>query len=478
MNRPLAPKDIVRSDLCIGCGACAGLHRPDEMEMAWDRHRQLKPRGPAGRPPDQGDDAFARICPFSPQAPNEDAIAEARFPDAPERHALIGRFERAFVGYAAEKEFRAAGSSGGMVSWTAAELLRLGLVDGVAHVAPHSPAEGSGFFGYRISRSIEEVGNGAKSRYHPVHLTEVIREISAVPGRYAIVGVPCFIKAVHLLREQEPVLRDRIAFTLGLFCGHMKSGRLVDSFAWQLGAPTEEVESVEYRLKDASRPANWYTAHLTLRDGRALWKDWWHLADGDWGAGFFQNPACNMCDDVVAETADVAFGDAWVEPYASDGQGTNVVIVRSPLIASLIETAIAQNRLALNPVDAEFIVRTQDAGLRHRREGLAYRLTWRRRGLAPEKRVAPASSGIPFRRKLVYRMRAWIARWSHRIALAAATLRAPMLYVRWAHMSLALYRALTYSAGALGRWADRLEKCLQNARPLFSRRLRDRPSGH
>ena len=33
-------------------------------------------------------------------------------------------------------------------------------------------------------------------------------------------------------------------------------------------------------------------------DGSSAAQDWWHLADGDWGAGFFQNPACDWCDDV------------------------------------------------------------------------------------------------------------------------------------------------------------------------------------
>ena len=55
--------------------------------------------------------------------------------------------------------------------------------------------------------------------------------------------------------------------------------------------------------------------------GATAEQDWWHLADGDWGAGFFQNPACDWCDDVVAETADIAFGDAWVEPYSSRRPG-------------------------------------------------------------------------------------------------------------------------------------------------------------
>ena len=154
----------------------------------------------------------------------------------------------------------------------------------------------------------------------------------------------CFLKAIHLLRAEDPVLAERIAFTLGLFCGHMKSARLVDSFAWQLGTSIEQVRAVEYRRKDPDRPANWYTAHLTLADASARWQDWWHLADGDWGAGFFQNAACNYCDDVVAETADIAFGDAWVEPYSSDGRGTNVVIVRSPRVQQLVASAIEIGR--------------------------------------------------------------------------------------------------------------------------------------
>jgi coenzyme F420-reducing hydrogenase beta subunit len=111
--------------------------------------------------------------------------------------------------------------------------------------------------------------------------------------------VPCFIKAVHLARRADPVLAERITHTLGLFCGHQKSAHLVDSFALQLDAPMREVRAVDYRKKDEGRPANWYRADLTLADGSHRAEDWMHLADGDWGAGFWQNPACDWCDDVV-----------------------------------------------------------------------------------------------------------------------------------------------------------------------------------
>lgn len=450
-DRLVSPREIVASGLCIGCGACAGTAAPEaEARMRWDGYGQLKPDGArawlGARTP-----AFSATCPFSPAARNEDAIAVGRFPDAPERHPLLGHVESAYVGHVAEDGFRAEGSSGGMVSWVAAELMRRGLVDAVAHVAPRSPDAGDGYFGYRIARSVEEVQAGAKSRYHPIHLADVIREIRAVPGRYAIVGVPCFMKAVNLLREQDPVLRDRIAFTLGLFCGHMKSARLVESFAWQLGAPLPAVEKVEYRLKDPNRPANWYTAHLTLKDGRALWKDWWHLADGDWGAGFFMNSACNFCDDVVAETADISFGDAWVEPYSSDGKGTNVVVVRSKEVDSLVQTAISEGRLWLKEESGEFIEQTQAAGFRQRREGLAYRLTWATEGVQPIKRVAPDANRPSKERKRIYKARYRISKWSNRMFWLARKLKQPRLYISWARLSLSVYHGLAYHQG---KWSE------------------------
>jgi coenzyme F420-reducing hydrogenase beta subunit len=452
----ISPNDMIQSGLCIGCGLCVAQSDTPEARMQFDRYGQYKPTGPQDWL-HQRSARLARTCPFSPEAANEDRLAAEAFPAAEHRDPLIGRYQAAYVGYVSEPPFREQGSSGGMVSWAATELLRRGLVDGVAHVVAVDDPQGDGrFFRYRISRTAAEIGEGAKSRYYPVELSEVVRCIREVPGRYAVVGVPCFIKALNLLRREDPVIRERVAYTLGLFCGHMKSARLMESFAWQMEVPLEEIARVEYRRKDPNRPANWYTAHFTLRDGRTFWKDWWHLVDGDWGAGFFQNSACNYCDDVVAETADIAFGDAWVEPYSSDGRGTNVVIVRSPVLQEMVDAAIAEGRLHLEVVDSTFIEQTQAAGFRQRREGLAYRLTWAKGGVHPRKRVAPDAHSPSFRRKLTYRIRYHISAWSHRVFWLARVTRRPGLYIRWARLALTVYHGLAYSRGRLGRLVDRL----------------------
>ena len=458
-NEKLSPRDIVGSGLCIGCGGCLSESPGARMEL--DRYGHLKPAGAPIRLRRRSS-RFARICPFSPSAASEDDLAAALFPDAPQRHSSSGRFRSAHVGYVAEGDFRERASSGGMISWVLAELLRKGLIDGAAHVVAADPRTEGRFFRYRLSRTEEEIRAGAKSRYYPVELSEMLDIIRTVPGRYAVVGVPCFIKAVQLLRREDPVIRERVAFTLGLFCGHMKSARFVESFAWQLEVPVAEVQSVEFRRKDPERAASVYTAELTLRDGRVVRRDWWNLVDGDWGAGFFQSSACNFCDDVVAETADISFGDAWVEPYSSDGRGTNVVIVRSPVLEDLVSAGIAQGRLQLEPVDGEFVERTQAAGLRQRREGLAYRLCWPRRGVRPHKRVAPDARTPTSRRKLIYRMRSLITVWSHRVFWLARRTGRPAIYTRWARTALTVYHGLAYSRGRLGelivKWGLREER--------------------
>ena len=445
-------RDIRRAGLCIGCGSCAGMAVVPGINMGMDAFGQYKPH--ANRQMDrEPSHRLAHICPFSPSAQNEDDIAQRIFPDAGEQDSRLGRYEAAYVGAVAEPPFRQQGSSGGMVTWVAAQLLEQGLVDGVAHV---SPSNGGKFFAYGISRDLETLQRGAKSRYYPVELSGVLQEIRTVPGRYAIIGIPCFIKAIHLARQADPVLAERIVYTLGLFCGHMKSARLVESFAWQMDTRIDAVERTEFRLKGPERPANWYTAQITLKDSTVRQKDWWHLGDGDWGAGFFQNSACNFCDDVLAETADISFGDAWVEPYSSDWRGTNVVVVRAPALRRIVEQGIAESRLELQTVDADYIANTQAAGFRQRREGLAYRLTWQRRGLRPRKRVAP-SADLPLQRKLIYRLRYGISAWSHRMFWLARRQQAPAIYIIWAHAALRLYHGLAYGRGRVGAIAKRLK---------------------
>ncbi|WP_051666373.1 Coenzyme F420 hydrogenase/dehydrogenase, beta subunit C-terminal domain [Pedobacter sp. R20-19] len=438
MNANLSPKDIVDSGMCIGCGSCVAQSKNFKVQMGFDNFGHLKPYGPVEWYEEPSRDIMD-TCPFSPESTKEDELAAALFPYSAQKNIAAGLYQNAYVGYVNQPGLRAKGSSGGMTTWVAMELLNNNLIDAVIHVVPsEKPDQDGDFFHFSISKTEEEILQGAKSRYYPTELSNVLKIIREEPGRYAIVGVPCFIKAIQLLRKHDQVFKDRIKFTLGLFCGHMKSSRLVESFAVQMKVSLPEVAKVEFRHKFPDRAAYWYNARLTLKDGSIVHKDWRYLNDGDWGAGFFMNSACNFCDDVLAETADVSFGDAWVEPYALDGLGTNVVVVRSNVVGLLISKGIASGRLSLAGVDGKFIARTQEAGLRQRREGLAYRLSWNNTKIKTKKRVDP-NANIPLSRKLIYIVRFHISIWSSTIFLFSKTSNLMSFYLAWAKCALWVY---------------------------------------
>ena len=454
LHQGVSPKGIIHSGLCVGCGSCVARSGDNTAKMAFDQFGQLKPTG-SDSFMDSRSIAVAATCPFSPSAETEDEIAARIFPKAHKSHSSTGRYLEAYVGHVSDDAVRLAGSSGGMATWVLAELMERGLIDGVAHVAAADPDTAGTLFKYRISRTLEEVREAAKSRYYPIEMSEIVNEIRKIPGTYAFVGIPCFIKAINNLRRDDPVLTERIRYTLGLFCGHMKSSWFVNSFAWQMGVEPDQVRAIDFRYKDPSRPANWYCTELQLKGGGQVRQDWWNLVDGDWGAGYFMNSACNFCDDVVGETADISFGDAWVEPYSSDGKGTNAVIVRTQELQQVLSDGIMSGDLKLSVVNGDFIEQTQAAGLRQRREGLAYRLSWHK-GLMPRKRVAPNSADIPPRRKLIYRIRFEISRWSHSVFWCAQKLHTPGLYKAWARAAAVLYHGLAYSRGRMGAIVERL----------------------
>ena len=433
--------DVLAADVCIGCGACA-VTDPERYRIRFTKRAlyQTQPVPAAASAPSSDP---ARVCPFSDQAENEDQIAQREFGAAPHSHPAVGRWTAAYVGWVEERDFRTRGSSGGMVSWLLLELLRAGEIDGVVHVAPRTPTkENPGLFAYRVSRTPEEIQAAAKSRYYPIEFSAALAEVRVRPGRYAFVGVPCFVKAVRLLMKNDAVLRERIALCLGLFCGHLKSAALVESFARQSGVASGSVAAVDFRVKQPDRGADVYTVGLTTRDGRVHVRDWARMVDGDWGMGFFQYEACNFCDDVMAETADVSFGDAWVKPYSADGRGTNVVVIRAERVREIFAVAAAEGRLELREVDGEFLAKTQAAGLRQRREGLAYRLHRSRGERVPRKRVKPNAHAGGWKRRRIYDLRRAISFSSHRVFAAARTLRCFWIYRAWARAMGALYRSV------------------------------------
>jgi coenzyme F420-reducing hydrogenase beta subunit len=350
-----------------------------------------------------------RVCPFSDETGDEDQLAGSLFPDARHHSTGTGKYIQCYVGRVSEEDVYRSSSSGGLSRWLLAELLERNIVDYVVNVVPRPEHATEGpLFTYAIHDSAEQVmKHSAKSAYYPVELSGMLRMIADQPGRYAVTGVPCFIKALRNIAQADERYRERIKYTCGVICGHQKSTWYAEMIGWQLGVAPENLGGIDFRVKIPGARAN--------EKGVQAWSNGGNPGNGPkivqeifgttYAHGFFKNPACDFCDDVTAELADISFGDAWLPDYLN--HGTSLVIVRNQVIAEIIKDGIHRSELRLEEIDALAAEAAQAGGLRDRREGLSYRLAVRKRnGLwAPRKRVSATFSGIAPKRRKIYRMR-------------------------------------------------------------------------
>jgi len=368
----------------------------------------------------------AYVAPYLNETVNESVIGQALYEDilGIKHHKRLGYYASLYAGHVAEGDFRAIASSGGMATWIFKELFEKDLIDGVIHVKKNSDEHSDILFKYDISRSTEEIKAGAKTKYYPLEMSEVLTLVKENPGRYAIIGVPAFIKAVRLLSHVEPLIKERIHFTLGLICGHQKSSKFAESLAWQVGLKPSDIKDIDFRKKLADRPALDYGIEFSAvveNKHINIIKPMSEMVVEDWGQGFFKQLASDFYDDVMNETADVTLGDAWLDQYADDWQGNSVVISRHPIIENIIKEGIALGKLNLDEISEEDMIRSQASHFRHTQDELAYRLyvkdsnkEWR-----PVCRTQ-ASQDIPPLRQKVQDLRMKLATQSHILYKKAA----------------------------------------------------------
>lgn len=351
------------------------------------------------------DDKTKNVMPIFSGNINEDVISKELYGNNKNviYKKLLGYYQSLYIGYVAESDFRAKGTSGGIATWILCELLREKLVDGVINVK--CVGKGNPMFKYEISHTIEEVREGAKTKYYPVELSEVLKLVRDVPGRYAVIGIPSFIYAIRLLQRQSPIFKERIPYTVGIICGHQKTTCFSESIAWQSGITPGNLEFIDFRKKIPTEPANKEFVELKGKiSGKEvdLVKPMSDFPESNWGLGLFKVQASDFVDDVFNETADIVLGDAWLPKYEKDGKGTNIVIIRNEQIAKIVDSAAISNRLHLERADYTDVLKSQAAGIRHTYTELSYRLykcdrenIWR-----PKERVEPSPKLNRYRKEI------------------------------------------------------------------------------
>lgn len=364
---------VIKSGFCVGCGVCTAYERSPYIILK-DREGKYQANKVAE---DSGVDINTKtaydVCPFTTDIKKADISNELFNNSDLKVHSFIGRYSSLYSGYVNSAE-RLKSSSGGLVSKVLELLFKEEKINGVIHV---KKGRGGNLYEYNISYNLNEIYGGRKSRYYPIELSEVLKRINHDGKRYAVVGIPCFIKGLRLLvRNSEGY---NINYFIGIICGQLKSENFTKLFTLPNGIQDKNVLDVDYRVKVKGTNANNYKVKIDYKNGSEV-KSYItgyarNIYGANWGYGMLKYKSCDVCDDVFNETADIVFGDAWVKPYSDDWQGTNLVIIRNRVFDELLTKANEKN-VKLYKLSEEDVLKTQDASIRHRIINIKYRIEY------------------------------------------------------------------------------------------------------
>lgn len=407
---------VIKNNYCIGCGVCATVE-DSPFKMIYNEFGNVVAQPINANILNSNNAKVLHICPFSSETKSEDQLANIYLKNLNKTDKHLGHYNTCFAGYVQEGEYREKGSSGGILKWFATELLNQNYIDYFIQLSSNNSNDTTQpLFSYQIFDKTDDIINGSKSSYYPVSLDNVINVIKKKEGRYAITGIPCFIKAIRLLSENNPIIKDRVKYLLGIICGGMKSANHSKMVGWQLGIHPNHLIGIDFRRKYKNRPADQKIYQVwSNSDAKERYKDVTKLYGTDYGAGFFMPKACNYCDDVVSELADISVGDAWLNKFTYDPKGTSLIIVRNQTVGKILAKAKHNNKLLLSNLSKEEVIQAQAGGFRHRREGLSFRLQKRKHNKewAPKKRIIPDQYQINEKREQVYTLRELISERSH-----------------------------------------------------------------
>lgn len=345
---------VLKNNLCIGCGACSvdcsssimkinslGIYQPDTESIS-----QLN----------------EEVCPFT------DNVKKLRPRKENEvlNNEYIGNYVR--LGAAYSNKFRNTSSSGGIATWSIQKLLDNGSVDGVICVNYDS----KGLPEYTIVENIEDLVNSSGTKYYPLTLENILKDIMTNDRKYAFTGVPCFVNAMRLLSEKDDRIKGKVIFYIGIFCGGLKSKSFTEYLAQKSGQNQYKYPKYREKLRDSVSAMD-YGFNVTSEDGQVGTIRMKSVGDM-WGTGMFKPNPCEYCEDLCGENADLSLGDAWINPYMSEPDGHNIVIVRSDIAENIINDGILNNEISFDEIDENEVCKSQQGNINHRRVGLGYRV--------------------------------------------------------------------------------------------------------
>lgn len=249
-------------------------------------------------------------------------------------HKYIGNFKKSWFAYASSENIREKAASGGVITALLSFLIKDGQIKG-ALVCKSVIAEGKVRPQFFIAENEEALLTAQGSKYIAVDFNQdALPLIRDYKGTLAVVALPCDTTHLRHACENDPLLREKIALVITLFCGHNSRPELTDMVAQKLTKRKKTLKNFRYRQ------GHWRgSLNVEFEDGEQIEKPFSYFSIYQ-NLYFFCQQKCHHCNDHAGYNGDISVGDIWSLKMKQNPIKHNAVITRTPAGAAAFQKAL------------------------------------------------------------------------------------------------------------------------------------------
>ncbi len=341
---------VVRSKLCMGCGACMAVCLHDAIRLIDYDEFGLRPAIDESKCAKCG--MCVKVCPgIYLKTPDFDKISSDQFSQE------WGNVLEIWEGYAADNEIRFNGASGGIVTALSLYTIEKNKSDAVLHICadPKNPLSNT----VVLSRSRNELMRGTGSRYSPAAVCSYISKITKDDGKFTFVGKPCDTAGLFKISKIKQYIKSQIRLSISIFCAGSPTTKGTYALLNKMGVSPCDVEQIRYR--GFGWPG---LTTVNTTDGRSKqinYEQAWGGILSDYGQ--FR---CSICSDSTGEFSDIACGDGW-HRKDKDNLGWSLIVIKSENGRSILKEAIESGYIRANQLERNLLNLAQASILRRKR---------------------------------------------------------------------------------------------------------------
>lgn len=263
----------------------------------------------------------------------------------------LGFHSKCYVAHSSDDDLRFHCASGGVVTTLLLYMLRTKLIDGaiVTRFAKGNPLAVETI----IATTEQEIIEAKSSKYCPVHMDGIIRQLKNFEGKVAFVGLPCQIQTLRNIEDKHSWLINKVILHIGLYCSGGKDTRALNYLLKKNGFKREGIKTFAYR--DDGCLGYVKATYDTEKDNKSVpYAQAYNLLHS-----YFKPERCVQCIDHFAYLADISIGDIDCEPYNKDTIGSNSLIIRTDIANKIFAECVENKDIVSEIISVEEVVRSQ-----------------------------------------------------------------------------------------------------------------------